>query len=67
MWLIYRQMVLEPYDEKYVSVLDEFRIAETSSRQPEGSEVKSSSGNRNEDQDNGEEDPDNGDQEKRSS
>jgi hypothetical protein len=32
MWLRYCQMVLEPYDEKYVDDLDEFRIAGATSR-----------------------------------
>jgi hypothetical protein len=33
MWLLYCQMVMEPYDETYADALDEFRIEEDTSRQ----------------------------------
>ena len=61
MWHLYCQMVLEPYDEEYVEVLDDFRIAGTTSRRPQASGLELSSADSEEDRDNGEADPDNED------
>ena len=61
MWLLYCQMVLEPYDEDYGEALDEFRVAGTTSRRPQESGLEASSGDNGEDHDNGEENTDNED------
>lgn len=57
MWLLYAQMVLEPYDHEYATVLDEFRIAgvAATSRESPVAEAETSTDESGEGDDNGEE------------
>jgi hypothetical protein len=58
MWLLYTQMVLEPYDDEYATVLDEFRIVGATSPQSQEVETETSSDDGGEGDNKGEENPD---------